>query len=104
MGPGSHRNYISCYYHFHRLKEFISKKSEREREIQERKRQKFEKLKETPKHIFQDESYYQQREVREKNLYDSLDKGECVIIQIEVCKVNSSLMLFPQSGNWSFVL
>ncbi|XP_037796725.1 replication stress response regulator SDE2-like [Penaeus monodon] len=58
-----------------RLKEFISKKSEREREMQERKRQKFEKLKETPKHIFQDESYYQQREVREKNLYDSLDKA-----------------------------
>ncbi|XP_047492041.1 replication stress response regulator SDE2-like [Penaeus chinensis] len=58
-----------------RLKEFISKKSEREREVQERKRQKFEKLKETPKHVFQDESYYQQREVREKNLYDSLDKA-----------------------------
>ncbi|XP_042865595.1 replication stress response regulator SDE2-like isoform X1 [Penaeus japonicus] len=58
-----------------RLKEFISKKSEREREVQERKRQKFEKLKETPKHVFQDESYYQQREVREKNLFDSLDKA-----------------------------
>lgn len=48
--------------------------------MQERKRQKFEKLKETPKHIFQDESYYQQREVREKNLYDSLDKGKCLVI------------------------
>ncbi|XP_068211889.1 splicing regulator SDE2-like [Palaemon carinicauda] len=58
-----------------RLKDFISKKSEREREMQERKRQKFEKLKETPRHIFQDESYYQQREIREKNLFDSIDKA-----------------------------
>nr|XP_053626956.1 splicing regulator SDE2-like [Cherax quadricarinatus] len=58
-----------------RLKDFISKKAEREREMQERKRQKFEKLKETPKHIFQNDSYYQQRELREKNLYDSLDKA-----------------------------
>ncbi|XP_064092646.1 splicing regulator SDE2-like [Macrobrachium nipponense] len=58
-----------------RLKDFISKKAEREREMQERKCQKFEKLKETPKHIFQDESYYQQREKREKNLFDSLDKA-----------------------------
>ncbi|KAG7165970.1 Replication stress response regulator SDE2-like [Homarus americanus] len=58
-----------------RLKDFISKKAEREREVLQRKRQKFEKLKETPKHIFQDDSYYQQREIREKNLFDSLDKA-----------------------------
>ncbi|XP_069170332.1 splicing regulator SDE2 isoform X1 [Procambarus clarkii] len=58
-----------------RLKDFISKKAEREHEIQERKRQKFEKLKETPKHTFQNDLYYQQRKQREKNLYDSLDKA-----------------------------
>lgn len=70
-----------------RLKDFISKKAEREREIQERKRQKFEKLKETPKHIFQDDSYYQQRELREKNLFDSLDKA----FETEIASGSSSV-------------
>ncbi|KAK4323703.1 hypothetical protein Pmani_005634 [Petrolisthes manimaculis] len=58
-----------------RLKDFISKKAEREREMLERKKQKFLALKNTPKHIFEDETYFQQRERREKNLYDSLDKA-----------------------------
>lgn len=58
-----------------RLKDFISKKAEREKEVQDRKRQKFEKLNEKPKHVFQDESYFQQREIREKNLFESLDKA-----------------------------
>lgn len=58
-----------------RLKDFISKKADRERELQEKKRQKFKMLEESPRHTFQDESYFQQRERREKNLYDSLDKA-----------------------------
>ncbi|KAK3868946.1 hypothetical protein Pcinc_025695 [Petrolisthes cinctipes] len=58
-----------------RLKDFISKKAEREREVLERKKQKFLALKNTPKHVFEDETYFQQRELREKNLYDSLDKA-----------------------------
>lgn len=58
-----------------RLKDFISKKADRERELQEKKKQKFKMLQETPRHTFQDESYFQQRELREKNLYDSLDKA-----------------------------
>ncbi|KAG0727692.1 Replication stress response regulator SDE2 [Chionoecetes opilio] len=58
-----------------RLKDFISKKADRERELQEKKKLKFKQLEETPRHTFQDESYFQQRELREKNLYDSLDKA-----------------------------
>ncbi|KAK8388541.1 hypothetical protein O3P69_020491 [Scylla paramamosain] len=58
-----------------RLKDFIAKKADRERELQEKKRQKFKMLQESPRHTFQDEAYFQQRELREKNLYDSLDKA-----------------------------
>ncbi|XP_045135383.1 replication stress response regulator SDE2-like isoform X2 [Portunus trituberculatus] len=58
-----------------RLKDFIAKKADRERELQEKKRQKFKTLQESPRHTFQDEAYFQQRELREKNLYDSLDKA-----------------------------
>ncbi|XP_076050787.1 splicing regulator SDE2 isoform X2 [Oratosquilla oratoria] len=57
-----------------RLKDYIAKKSEKERELMERRKKKFEALKETPRHIFQDSSYYKQREEREQKLYDSLDK------------------------------
>lgn len=59
--------------------------------MQERKRQKFEKLKEMPKHVFQDDSYYEQRELREKNLFDSLDKGEPLLILSTLYEVFSLL-------------
>lgn len=58
-----------------RLKDFISKKAEREREMMEKRKQKFQALKNTPKHSFQDESYFQQREEIEKKLHDSLEKA-----------------------------
>lgn len=58
-----------------RLKDFISKKAEREREMMEKRKQKFQALKNTPKHMFQDESYFHQREEIEKKLHDSLEKA-----------------------------
>ncbi|CAL4163472.1 unnamed protein product [Meganyctiphanes norvegica] len=58
-----------------RLKDYINKKAEREKEAMERKRRRLEELNHTPKHIFQDETYYQQRELIEKNLHDALEKG-----------------------------
>lgn len=67
---------LTKFHLYFRLKDFISKKADRERELQEKKRQKFKMLEESPRHTFQDEAYFQQRELREKNLYDSLDKGK----------------------------
>ena len=63
------------FFFLFRLKDFISKKKEKEREALERKRLRFQELQHTPKHIFQDETYYEQKELREKNLHDSIDKG-----------------------------
>lgn len=75
-----------------RLKDFISKKADRERELQEKKRQKFKMLQESPRHTFQDESYFQQRELREKNLYDSLDKG--MFDQVFIVVPNNRMVLW----------
>lgn len=66
---------VTEFHLYFRLKDFITKKADRERELQERKQQKIKMLQEVPRHTFQDESYFKQRELREKNLYDSLDKG-----------------------------
>lgn len=58
-----------------RLKDYINKKAEREKEAMERKRRRLQELNNTPKHIFQDEAYMKQRELIEKNLHDALEKG-----------------------------
>lgn len=49
---------------------------EKEKEMLSEKKKKLEQMKEGPKHIFEDKTYFEQREKREQNIYDSLDKGK----------------------------
>ncbi|RXG52020.1 Protein SDE2-like protein [Armadillidium vulgare] len=58
-----------------RLKDFLAKKVETEKEKLEIKRKKLQQLKEGPKHTFEDKSYFEQREKREKDIFESLDKA-----------------------------
>lgn len=60
---------------FNRLKDFLAKKVETEKEKLEIKRKKLQQLKEGSKHTFEDKSYFEQREKRERDIYDSLDRG-----------------------------
>ena len=69
----------------------MAKKVEKEKEMLELKRKKLEQLKEGPKHIFEDKSYFEQREKREQDIYDSLDKGNG-------CRKGEALS--TKIGNW----
>lgn len=58
-----------------RLKNWIAQQAEREREAQERKRKKLERLCREPKHEFSEENYDQQRANLTENISDSVEQG-----------------------------
>lgn len=57
------------------LKDQIQKRAERERERLANRKKKFEALKQEPKHIFNDSSFYKEQEEITQALFDSVDKG-----------------------------
>ena len=59
----------------YRLKQYLQNKKDKQKEREEKRKKKIEKLKEVPKHYFEDKSYAEQRDKREKDIYDSVDKG-----------------------------
>ena len=61
---------------FYRLKDFLAKKVEKEREALELKRKKLAQLKDDSKHYFEDKKYMEQREKNQQNIFDSVDKGK----------------------------
>lgn len=53
----------------------MQKRSEKERERIANRKKKFDALKEAPKHVFNDSSFYQEQEKIESSLHDAIDKG-----------------------------
>ena len=69
----SYTNFISCF--IFRLKDWIAKKADREKEKQERKKAKLEKLCQETKHEFHDPTYDKQRSEISDKVYESVEKG-----------------------------
>lgn len=60
---------------FCRLKTWISQQADREKQQKDQKRKKLEKMLETPKHEFKDESYYKEREELSEKVEDAVICG-----------------------------
>ncbi|CAB0002511.1 unnamed protein product [Nesidiocoris tenuis] len=58
-----------------RLKKWISQQSDREKELEEKKKKKLEKLAQEPKHEFKDEAYDAERSDLSEKLADSVEQG-----------------------------
>ena len=58
-----------------RVKDQLEKRAAKERERREQRQKKFEKLKEQPKHMFNDCSFYKEQEEITNSLFSSIDKG-----------------------------
>jgi len=58
-----------------KLKKWVANKAKREKEQEERKKAKLEKLAQTPKHEFRDPKYDKLRSELTEKLYDSVDQG-----------------------------
>lgn len=57
------------------LKEQLQKRAEKERERLANRKKRFEVLKQEPKHVFNDSSFYKEQEEITQALFDSVDKG-----------------------------
>lgn len=59
-----------------RLREWIAKKADREKEREEKKKERLERLKAEPKHHFDDSEYMEQKSKVAENLEDAVQTGE----------------------------
>ncbi|XP_037071969.1 replication stress response regulator SDE2-like [Pollicipes pollicipes] len=58
-----------------RLKTWIDKQAERQKESDDKKKARLEKLRQKPKHVFEDKEYMDQKEKQQDNLFDAIEAG-----------------------------
>ena len=58
-----------------RLKNWIDKQAERQKEAEDAKQARLEKLRRKPKHVFTDKGYIEQKEKQQDNLFEAVEAG-----------------------------
>ena len=71
-----------CFLDICRLREWVSKQAEREKEKAEKRRERMERRKSGPKHNFDDPDYEKQKTIVTENLEDALQHGN-VLLHLE---------------------
>ena len=72
-----------------RLKNWIEKQAERQKEAEDAKQAKLEKLRRKPKHVFEDKGYMDQKEKQQDNLFEAVEAGTSTVISTENDKSTS---------------
>ena len=74
-----------------RLKNWIEKQADRQKEAEEAKQARLEKLRRKPKHVFTDKGYLKQKEKQQDNLFEAVEAGTSTASSAEDTKGAESL-------------